>query len=158
MSGKLQIHARYTRICQAACSLLVAACAGCAGQDVKVSGPWQPVNALDATPRPISQAPVVQFIATPVDQTLRSLLARWAREGNWALDFRVASDFSLTQDAASIRAPSIESALATLNGIYAGSGVQIELSSGVLVANARADIEPVAKTPGRRKAKRRSSP
>lgn len=157
MSGKFQIQTQRMGAYRAACGLLVVLCAGCAGPDVKVSGAWQPANALDATPRPIPQAPTVQFIATPVDQTLRSLLARWAREGNWALDFRVASDFSLTQEAASVRAPSIESALQTLNKFYAASGVQIELSSGVIVASPRVTAEPVAQTPLRRKPKRRSS-
>lgn len=158
MSGKFDFQSRCMRACRAGGVLLVALCAGCAGPDVKVSGAWQPVNALDATPRPISQAPAVQFIATPVDQTLRSLLARWAREGNWALDFRLASDFSLTQEAASIRAPSIESALTTLNGMYAAIGVQIELSSGVLVASPRVVAEPEAQAPPKRKPKRRSTP
>lgn len=137
------------------CAGLCVLCAGCAS-DVKVAGNWRPVNVLDAAPRAIEQAPEVQFIATPIDRSLRSLLTRWAREGNLALEFKIDTDYSLSAKAASIRAGSIHAALEALNQAYADSGVQIGLSSGVITASARVLPEIVSTRPAKKNSKRKA--
>ena len=133
----------------AACLL----CAGCASHSAKVSGGWRPANTLDTTPQPILRAPATQYMSTPIDQSLRGLLTRWAREGNMALDFQLASDFSLSQEAAAIRASSLEAALEALNRIYADNGVQLNLASGVLVAASKPIVSTTSLSPSPRNSK-----
>ena len=94
-------------------------------------------------------------MSTPIDQSLRGLLTRWAREGNMALDFQLASDFSLSQEAAAIRASSLEAALEALNRIYADNGVQLNLASGVLVAASKPIGSTTSLSPSPRNSKRK---
>ena len=130
--------------------------AGCAHRDVKVTGEWRPANALDATPQPIHDAPTVQYISTPLDPSLRSLLSRWSKQGEVALDYRASSDFSLSVDAANIRATSLEGGITALNRIYIQSGVDIRLEGAVVQVTPRVPMESNPRKKTTRSSKRKS--
>ncbi|HZV22136.1 MAG TPA: hypothetical protein VFF93_00035, partial [Luteimonas sp.] len=59
-----------------ACSLLIA---GCATQPAPgISGRWKPVNHFASSIEAIPLHPAYEFYASPLDVTLRTMLARWA--------------------------------------------------------------------------------
>lgn len=131
-------------------ALVAALGCGCATTESSAVRDWHPVNALASAPQPLSPGPQVRFISTPVDDSLRTLLSRWARESDASLEYRIATDYSLSVDAASIRATSIHAALEALNRIYAAHGLVIGTAGDVITVGTTApDIDPTPRAPGR---------
>lgn len=94
--------------------------AGCATR-------WKPVNgfAEQASELPLRQAYVFQ--ASPVDRTLKAMLARWAAASGMRLEYRHPSDFTLHRPVADIRTTSLQDALLQLEAAY---GPRLSLESG----------------------------
>lgn len=104
--------------------LIAAALAGCGTPPAKnFGGPWKPVNHFQNKPTEIPLNPAYAFYASPMDETLKTMLARWARDSGRQLSYRIPFDVTLYQPVAGIRTTDVDDAVAQLNSIYAAQGV-----------------------------------
>jgi hypothetical protein len=86
---------------------------------------WKPVNRFADVPREIPLQQAYVFYASPVDQTLKTMLARWASDTGMTLSYRHPSDFTLHSAVAQIRSTRLQEALDQLQAAYGG---RLELS------------------------------
>jgi hypothetical protein len=106
--------------------LAIAALAACSTPPAKdFSGSWKPVNRFQNAPTEIPLHPAYVFYASPMDETLKTMLTRWARDSGRELSYRIPFDVTLYQPVAGIRTSDIDDAVAQLNTIYAAQGVLI---------------------------------
>lgn len=113
-------------------ALLVAG--GCASRDARdFSGRWAPLNAYAEQTAAIPLREAHVFQASPMDGTLRALLARWARDGGAELDYRHPYDFVLHQPVRGVRAHSIADAVAQLDRAFGAHGVVMRMEGNRLV-------------------------
>lgn len=107
----------------------IAALAACGTPTAKnFSGPWKPVNRFQNAPTEIPLNPAYVFYASPMDETLKAMLTRWARDSGRELSYKLPFDVTLYQPVAGIRTTDIDDAMAQLNTIYAAQGVSIAAS------------------------------
>lgn len=106
-----------------ACCILLAGCGTPAPKNF--SDKWRPVNHFQdhATKIPLSAA--YTFYAAPMDETLKSMLTRWAKDSGRQLAYQPSFDVTLFQPVAAIRTTDIHAAATQLNGIYAAQNVVI---------------------------------
>lgn len=106
--------------------LLAAALTGCGTPSARnFAGPWKPVNHFQNKPTEIPLNPAYVFYASPMDETLKTMLARWARDSGRQLSYQLPFDVTLYQPVAAIRTTDIDDAVARLNSIYAAQGVSV---------------------------------
>lgn len=106
--------------------LLVTALAGCGTPPARnFAGSWKPVNHFQSKPTEIPLNPAYVFYAAPTDETLKTMLARWAKDSGRQLSYRLHFDVTLYQPVARIRTTDIDDAVAQLNSIYAAQGVSV---------------------------------
>src|SRR5687768_7824346 len=87
-------------------------------------GRWQPVNHFPSTTQAIPLDQAYVFYASPMDGTLKQLLARWAKDSDMALSYQHTADFTLHTKAARIRAGNLAEALASLKVAYAAQRLE----------------------------------
>src|SRR5690554_2236531 len=114
--------------------LLVSACAGRGARDF--AGYWIPLNVYVEHTEAIPLHGAYVFQASPMDRTLRTLLARWARDSGAELDYRHPSDFTLHEPVGAVRAYSIAEALAQLDSSFGSHGVVMRMEGRRLVVAA----------------------
>ncbi|MGY0505429.1 hypothetical protein [Luteimonas sp. e5] len=105
------------------------------------NGKWRPVNRFSAEPQAIPLNPAYTFHATPLDGTLRQLLARWSEDARLGLSYQVGNDYTLHAPVSTVRTTSAEHAAAELDRLYAPQGVQITLQNGSFVVRPRPQPE-----------------
>lgn len=106
--------------------LVIAALAGCGTPPARnFAGPWKPVNHFQSTPTEIPLNPAYVFYASPMDETLKTMLARWARDSGRELSYQLSFDVTLYQPVSGIRTTDIDDAVARLNSIFAMQGVSV---------------------------------
>jgi hypothetical protein len=110
--------------------------AGCATR-------WKPVNGFAEHPSelPLQQAYVFQ--ASPVDRTLKAMLARWAADSGMTLEYLHPSDFTLHRPVTEIRTTRLREALVQLETAY-GSRIALEAGRNAIVARQPAMAEGTA--------------
>ena len=114
-----------------ACSLLIA---GCATQPAPgISGRWKPVNHFASSIEAIPLHPAYEFYASPLDVTLRTMLARWALDSKMTLVYEDASDFTLYAPVARIRTGDLREAAAMLTALYAGEHIVVAIENNSIV-------------------------
>ncbi|MFK2877515.1 hypothetical protein [Rhodanobacter hydrolyticus] len=119
--------------------LAIAALAGCGTPPAKnFSGPWKPVNHFQNAPTEIPLNPAYVFYASPMDETLKTMLARWAKDSGRELSYQLPFDVTLYQPVVGIRTTDVDSAVAQLNSIYAAQGVSVTASLR------RIEVQPAA--------------
>jgi hypothetical protein len=111
--------------------LLLAACGTPPAKDFK--GSWRPVNHFRAVPTEIPLHRHYVYFAAPVDETLKSMLARWASDTERNLDYQLSYDVTLYQAVAALRTPDIEAAISELNALYAAQGVRVSVQPGEIL-------------------------
>lgn len=117
------------------CLFAVFACTlGCASRVPDYHGRWKPVNRFSSHPQEIPLRPAYVFMATPKDQTLKNLLARWARDNRMSLAYHSDLDFTLHQAVSEIRALNLQDALDQLNKAYAMQNISISVDAGSITA------------------------
>ena len=125
-----------TRTCVAVVGAALATSA-CAGREAReFSGRWAPVNTYAESTEAIPLRGAYVFQASPMDRTLRTLLARWARDSGAELDYRHPSDFTLHEPVGAVRAYSIAEALAQLDSSFGSHGVVMRMEGRRLVVAA----------------------
>ena len=97
------------------------------------SGSWVPLNRYAAHSEAIPLDRLQVFQATPMDGTLRQLLARWARTAGRRLDYRHPFDFTLHEPVRGVHASSLAEAVHQLGRAFGGQGVAIVLEDDRLV-------------------------
>lgn len=96
-------------------------------------GRWQPLNRFPATTQAIPlDAPYV-FYASPMDGTLKQMLARWAADANMPLSYQHTADFTVHANAARVRTGSLSEALALLQSAYLAQRLDIIAEDGRIV-------------------------
>jgi len=99
---------------------------GCgAPPPVDFGGNWQPVNRFHNRPQEIPLTPAYTYYASPLDNTLRGMLRRWAKDNAMPLVWRLGSDYTLYTAVANLHATDLQAAVSELNKIYAAQGVYI---------------------------------
>jgi len=121
--------------------------AGCATRPAPdFHGRWKPANRYAAT---VEEIPLYQsyvFAASPMDGTLKNMLARWAKDSKMTLSYLHPSDFSLYQPVAQIHTNDLQQAVSRLTAAYAGQRVSVTASNNQIVVRA-AQIVEVGTTP-----------
>jgi hypothetical protein len=89
------------------------------------SGSWRPLNRFhsQATEIPLQQA--YAFYAAPMDETLKTMLSRWAKDTGRTLDYGLDYDVTLYKPVADIRTTDIDSAVQQLSTIFAAQHVLV---------------------------------
>ena len=113
------------------CSALLAACATHPAPGI--SGRWQPVNRFAASPEAIPLHPAYEFYASPLDGTLKTMLARWALDSKMALTYEDASDFTLYAPVAHIRTGDLRQATAALTTLYAAEHIVVTVEGNAIL-------------------------
>ena len=98
--------------------LIAAILAGCGTPPAKdFGGPWKPVNHFQNKPTEIPLNPAYVFYASPMDETLKTMLARWAKDSGRQLSYQIPFDVTLYQPVAGIRTTDVDDAVAQLKDI-----------------------------------------
>ena len=106
--------------------LLATALAGCATRPAPdFGGRWKPVNRYSEAPSEIPLHQSYVFYPSPMDGTLKTMLARWAQDTSMQLDYQHYSDFTLHRGVSAINSTSLPDAIGQLNSAYAAQGVVI---------------------------------
>jgi len=99
---------------------------GCGTQPARdFRGSWKPVNRFQALPTEIPLDRPYTFYAAPMDETLRTMLERWAKDTGRTLDYQLGYDVTLYRPVADIHTPDLAQAADQLSTIYAAQGVQV---------------------------------
>jgi hypothetical protein len=123
--------------------LAIAALVGCSTPPAKnFSGHWKPVNHFQDAPTEIPLNPAYVFYASPMDETLRTMLARWAKDSGRELKYQLPFDVTLYRPVADIHTTDIEGAAAQLNTIYAAQEVFVTASPRQI------EVDPVIHSSG----------
>lgn len=114
-------------------AVLLVGCATPSAPDPR--GKWMPVNRFADAPQaiPLTQSYVYQ--ASPADGTLKTMLARWARDSRMTLSYLHPNDYTLYRPVASVRTPSLAEAVAALTSAYASENVVVVVDRGQIVVS-----------------------
>lgn len=123
-------------------ALLVSGCA--TPEAVDPRGRWTPVPQYAEQPRAIPLQQAYLYRALPADGTLRTLLARWAKDTHLRLAYEHSDDYTLHAPVARLQTPSIAEAVDALSAAYAAQGIRISVDSGRIVVGPSAPGAPVA--------------
>jgi hypothetical protein len=102
---------------------------GCATAAKDFGGRWQPVNRFQDQPTEIPLSPSYSYYASPMDETLKTMLARWAKDSERTLDYQLDFDVTLYKPVSNIRTTDIHDAVTQLSAIYAAEGVFVSATN-----------------------------
>jgi len=118
---------------------VLAALAACATRPApEYGGRWKAVNRYAESPQEIPLHRGYVFHPSPMDQTLKAMLERWARDSKSKLSYLHPSDFTLHTAVAGIRTGSLEEAVMQLSAAYAQQGVSVSAEGGQITVRAEA--------------------
>lgn len=133
------------------------ALAGCGTPPAKnFGGRWKPVNQFRDQPAEIPLNPAYTFYASPMDETLKTMLTRWAKDSGRVLSYQLAFDVTLYKPVAGIRTPDIQAAATQLNSIYAAQGVFVVATDRQILVERAASVSPDTTTDGKASATSKS--
>jgi hypothetical protein len=110
--------------------LVLTGCGAPAPKDF--GGPWRPVNWFPTSTTAIPLNQEYEFFASPMDGTLKNMLARWAKDSRLTLSYRLSNDYTLTTQASQIRTLNIRVAVGQLSAIYAPQGISIAVTDRLI--------------------------
>lgn len=103
--------------------LFLGGCGTPAAKDFR--GSWKPVNRFQSAPTEIPLDQPYTFYASPMDETLKTMLDRWSKDTGRTLSYKLDYDVTLYEPVADIHTADIQTAAAKLNEIYASQGVEV---------------------------------
>lgn len=107
---------------------------GCATHPTAAfKGHWQPVNHYAAVTQEIPLTQAYVFYPSPLDGTLKHMLARWAKDSDMTLSYQHQADFTLHVPVAQIRTSSLHEALALLAAAYAPQRLSLSVEHNQIV-------------------------
>lgn len=104
-------------------ALLLAGCGTPPAKDF--GGRWTPVNRFQASTTEIPLNRPYTYYASPMDETLRTMLTRWTTDTGMTLVYRLPSDYTLFAPVTKVRTSDVRQAARELSTIYAAQGVSI---------------------------------
>jgi hypothetical protein len=104
-------------------TLLLAGCGTPPAKDF--GGRWKPVNHFQATTTEIPLDRPYTYYASPMDETLRTMLIRWTTDTGMTLVYRLPSDYTLFAPVSRVRTANVREAAKELSSIYAVQGVSL---------------------------------
>jgi len=109
------------------CVLLAAASlAACGTPPAKdFGGSWKPVNHFQDTPSEIPLNQAYTYYASPMDETLRTMLRRWTKDAGLQFSYQLQSDYTLYKAVTEIHTTDVYTAASELSSIYAAQGVSV---------------------------------
>lgn len=109
-----------------AIALALSCLAACGTQPAKdFRGGWKPVNRFQDKPSEIPLERPYTFYASPMDETLKTMLGRWASDTGRTLRYRLDYDVTLFTPVSDIHTDDLAQAADRLNTIYAAQGVHV---------------------------------
>lgn len=96
-------------------------------------GRWKQVNRYAEEPQEIPLHQTYMFHPTPMDGTLKTMLARWARDSKMPLAYLHPADFTLHAAAARIHTNDLQQAASQLTAAYAARGVSVTTDGNQIV-------------------------
>lgn len=141
-------------------SLVIAliALTGCGTPPAKnFGGKWVPVNHFGAQPTEIPLQAAYTFYAAPMDETLKTMLTRWANDSGRTLSYQLPFDVTLYTPVSSIRTTDLDAAAQQLTIIYAAQHVYVSatdrkilvLPSSTVSSSTDTETAPAATTPAK---------
>lgn len=114
---------------------------GCGTPPAKdFGGHWTSINRFQSSTTEIPLHPAYAFYASPMDETLRTMLQRWAADTGMELTYRLPADFTLFQPVTQIHTSSVQQAARELSDAYAAQGVVVDVSGNRLDAHPAASL------------------
>jgi hypothetical protein len=104
-------------------AILLAGCGTPAAKDF--GGRWIPVNRFQPSTSEIPLDRPYTYYASPMDETLRNMLTRWAADTGVTLVYRLPSDYMLFAPVGRLRTTDIRQAASQLSSIYAAQAVSV---------------------------------
>jgi hypothetical protein len=127
-------------------TLLLVGCGTPSAKDF--GGRWKPVNHFQATTTEIPLDRPYTYYASPMDETLRTMLIRWTNDTGMTLVYRLPSDYTLFAPVSKVRTADVGEAARELSSIYAAQGVSLTVVGDKLQVD-RAKALGTDITPGR---------
>ena len=121
-------------------------------------GSWKPVNHFREQPTEIPLTAAYTFYAAPMDETLKTMLTRWASDSGRELSYQLPFDVTLYTPVSSIRTTDLDSAAQQLTTIYAAQHVYVSATDRKIlvlpsstVSSSATDVEaaPATSTPAK---------
>lgn len=125
--------------------LLLAGCGTPAAKDFR--GSWKPVNRFQSAPTEIPLDQPYTFYASPMDETLKTMLDRWSKDTGRTLSYTLDYDVTLYKPVADIHTADIQTAAAKLNEIYASQGVEVIAHPREILVRPAGTPAPTTTTP-----------
>jgi len=124
-------------IAVAMASQLLSACGTPSARDF--GGSWKPVHRFPDKTSEIPLALPYTYSATPMDSTLKTMLARWASDNDMKLQYKLRSDFTLPKAASAIHTSELRDAASQLSAIYGPQGIAVSIEGPDLVVETVSD-------------------
>lgn len=120
---KTDFNKRTLWCCLLATAALLSACAAPPAKDF--GGKWKPVNRFQDTTSEIPLNQAYTYYASPMDETLRTMLRRWTKDSGLQFSYQLQSDYTLYKAVAQIHTTDVYAATQQLSSIYAAQGVSV---------------------------------
>ncbi len=106
--------------------IAIIALTGCGTPAAKnFGGRWKPVNHFRTQPTEIPLQAAYTFYAAPMDETLKTMLTRWAADSGRTLSYQLPFDVTLYTPVSDIRTTDLDAAAQQLTTIYAAQHVYV---------------------------------
>lgn len=111
-------------------ALLLAGCGTPPAKDF--GGRWKPVNHFQAATTEIPLNSPYTYYASPMDETLRTMLIRWTTDTGMTLVYRLPSDYTLFAPVTKVHTSDVRQAARELSSIYAAQDVSLTVTGDKL--------------------------
>lgn len=143
--GESVRHITANSIRWSAAVLATVAISACATRPApEFGGRWKQVNRYAEEPQEIPLYQTYVFHPSPMDGTLKTMLARWARDSKMTLSYMHSSDFTLHAAVAQIHTNDLQQAVSQLTSAYAGQGVAVTSEGNQIVVHSAATAATAA--------------
>ncbi len=116
--------------------MLAVVLSGCATRPAPdFGGRWKGVNRYATSAEEIPLNMTYVFHASPMDGTLKTMLARWSKDSKMTLSYLHPSDFTLHEPVAKIHTNDLQQAVSQLTAAYAGQRVLVTATNNQIVVN-----------------------
>lgn len=116
----------WNQILRSSLIMAIIALTGCGTPAAKnFGGHWKPVNHFRTQPTEIPLQAAYTFYAAPMDETLKTMLTRWASDSGRTLSYQIPFDVTLYTPVSGIRTTDLDVAAQQLTTIYAAQHVYV---------------------------------
>jgi hypothetical protein len=134
-------------VCGGMLCLGILVLAGCGASPARdFGGGWHPVNQFHSAPERIQLKQPYVFYASPLDGTLKNMLARWAMDAGLRLVYKLPYDYTLYKPVSAVRSQNVSDAVAQLSPIYSDEHVVITAVGGEIIVEAASPSPSAAST------------